>query len=79
MGTRNLQLQHGQGNPYLVTLVASKGNATSIFHIVTDKGIATSILQGLFDVGWLIANHINHQLGPLQFPELLICRFHLWE
>ena len=49
-----------QGNPYLVALVASKGNAAGIFHVVTDKGIATSILQGLFDMRWLIANHINH-------------------
>lgn len=67
----------GQGNTYLVALVASKGNAAGILHVVTDKGIATSILQGLFDVRWLIANHINHQLGPLQLPEFLICRFHL--
>lgn len=62
-----------------MTLVAAKGNAAGILHIVTHKGVATSILQGLFDVGWLIANYVNHQLGPLQFPELLICRFHLWE
>lgn len=66
-----------QGNPYLVALVASKGNAAGILHIVTNKSIATSILQGLFDVRWLIANHINHQLCPLQLPEFLICRFYL--
>lgn len=62
-----------------MALVASKGNATGILHVVTDKGIATSILQGLFDVRWLISNHINHELGPLKFPEFLICRFHLRE
>lgn len=66
-----------QRNPYFVALVASKGYAAGILHIVTDKGIATSILQGLFDVRWLIANHINHQLCPLQLPEFLICRFYL--
>lgn len=75
--TKPVQLQYGQGNPYLVALVASKGNAAGILHIVTDKGIATSVLQGLFDVRWLIANNIDHQLGPLQLPKFLICRFHL--
>ncbi|EGW02333.1 hypothetical protein I79_006436 [Cricetulus griseus] len=74
-----VQLQPGKRGPYLVALVTSKGNASGILHIVTNKGIATSILQSFFDVRWFISNHINYQLGPLQLPELLICRFYLCE
>lgn len=58
--TAAVQLQPGKKGPYLVALVSSKGNASGILHIVTNKGIATSILQSFFDMRWFIANHINH-------------------
>lgn len=67
----------GHLGPYLVALVATKGNAPCILHIIAHKSIAAGILQSLLDVRRLVTNHVNHQLGPLQLPQLLICRLHL--
>lgn len=62
---------------YLVSVGSSEGDPAGILYIITDQGVATGVLQGLLDVGWLVSDHINHQLGSAQLPQLLICGLHL--
>lgn len=62
---------------HLVSVRPSKCNPSCIFYVLTDQGVATCILEGFLDVGRLVADHIDHQLGSSQFSEFLICWFHL--
>lgn len=55
----------------------SKSDLSCILYVLTDQGVATSVLEGFLDVGRLIADDINHQLGSSQFSQFLICWFHL--
>ena len=62
---------------YLVSVWPSESDPSCILYVLTDQGVATSVLQGFLDVWRLVANHIDHQLGSSQFSQLLICWFHL--
>ena len=58
---------------YLVSVWPSKGDPTSIFYVVTDQCVATGVLQGLLDMGRLIADDVDHKLGSTQFSQFLVC------
>lgn len=62
---------------HLMPVRPSKGNPACILDILTHESISTGILQGFLNVRWLVADHVNHQLGPSQLPQFLICGFYL--
>lgn len=62
---------------HLVPLVPPEGDAPGVLHVVADQGVAAGVLQRLLDVGRLVADDVDDQLGPLQLPQLLIRRLHL--
>lgn len=57
----------------------SEGDPAGILHVVADQRIATGVLQGLLDVWGFVADDVDHQLGPPELPQLLVCGLHLWD
>jgi len=55
----------------------SEGNAPGVLHVVADQRVAAGVLQGLLDVRGLVADHVDHQLGPAELPQLLVGGLHL--
>lgn len=74
--------QHDVGPPseakYLVSVRSAESDPSRVLDILTNQGVATRVLQGFLDVGGLVANHIDHQLGSSQLSQFLVCWFYLW-
>lgn len=55
----------------------SESDPSCVLDILTNQSVAASVLEGFFDVWRLVADHIDHQLGPAQLSQLFICWFDL--
>lgn len=68
---RSLQFQ------YLVPVGSSKRDPASVLYILAHQRVPAGVLQSFLDLGRLVADDVDYQLGAAQLPELLVRGFDL--